>query len=73
VVEFSPSPELALEQVVTLCGVGSCPTVYKTNRGTLIIQGYSVAGKDAGVDLPDGEMLVEIPVELLAQAARTVD
>jgi hypothetical protein len=70
--DSSPESGLALEHVVTLCGAGTCPTVYKTNRGTLIIQGYSVAGQDAGVDLPAGEMLVEIPADLLAQAARAV-
>jgi hypothetical protein len=63
-----PSPSrLDLELVTTLCGGGSCPTVYRTNRGTLVVQGYAVG--DAGVDLPAGELLVEIPADLLAAAA----
>lgn len=57
-----------LELVTTLCGGGSCPTVYRTNRGTLVVQGYTVAPADAGIELPDGELLVEIPAELLAAA-----
>ncbi|MCA2214758.1 hypothetical protein [Jidongwangia harbinensis] len=63
---------LTLEHVTTLCGAGTCPTVYKTNRGTLVVQGYAVTGDQVGVDLPDGELLVEIPVGLIEQAARTV-
>ena len=59
---------LALELVTTLCGGGSCPTVYRTNRGTLVVQGYPVAPAEAGIDLPDGEFLVEIPADLLAAA-----
>jgi hypothetical protein len=65
-------PQLALEHVTTVCGAGSCPTVYRTNRGTFVVQGYAVTGSDVGVDLPDGEFLVEIPADLLEQAARTV-
>ncbi len=66
-VRASTAPDLDLQLVTTLCGGGSCPTVYRTNRGTLVVQGYAV--QDAGVDLPDGELLVEIPADLLAAAA----
>jgi hypothetical protein len=65
-------PPLALEHLTTVCGSGSCPTVYRTNRGTLVVQGYAVTGSDVDVDLPAGELLVEIPVDLFEQAARTV-
>jgi hypothetical protein len=58
----------ALELLTTLCGGGSCPTVYRTNRGTLVVQGYLV--KDHGVDLPANEQLVEIPADLLNAAIR---
>jgi len=63
---------LTLEHVTTLCGAGTCPAVYRSNRGTLIIQGYAVDGVQAGVDVPAGELLVEIPADLLEQAARLV-
>jgi hypothetical protein len=59
-----------LDLVLTLCGSNTCPTIYKSDQGTLVIQGYSVSASHAGVDLPDGEQLVEIPAELLAEAAR---
>ena len=57
--------ELALRIVTTLCGAGSCPTVYRTDRGTLVIQGAPLSAEDAGIDLPDGEILVEVPEDLL--------
>lgn len=59
---------LSLTPVAVTCTSGTCPTVYRTNRGTFVVQGYAVTGEDAGVNLPDGELLVEIPIELLSQA-----
>jgi hypothetical protein len=63
-----PAPKLTL--VTTLCGGGSCPTVYRTDRGTLVVQGYTVTANDVNIDLPAGEQMVEIPMELLAAAVR---
>jgi hypothetical protein len=62
------SPQLTL--VSKVCGGGSCPTVYKTDRDTFVVQGYVVAPEAAGVDVPSGEQLVEIPMALLAEAYR---
>jgi hypothetical protein len=64
---------LGLELVAKLCGGGHCPTVYRTNRGTLVVQGYAVTAGAAGVELSPGELLVEIPADLLRQAAREAD
>jgi hypothetical protein len=47
------------------CFDGTCPTVYETDRGTIVVQGWNV--KDADVAPPEGEALVEIPRELLKQ------
>jgi hypothetical protein len=63
-------PPMQLTAVTTLCGQNTCPTVYTSDRGTLIIQGYTIPPSAAGLDVPDGERLVEIPVELLREAAR---
>ena len=60
------SPQLTL--VTSLCGNGSCPTVYRTDRGTLVVQGYTVMPENAGIEVPNGEQLVEIPADLLAAA-----
>jgi hypothetical protein len=57
--------------VATSCSAGQCPTVYAgADSGSLVVQGYAVSAELAGIDVPDGEMLVEIPLELLAEAAR---
>jgi hypothetical protein len=64
----SPKPQLTF--VTKVCGGGSCPTVYRTDRDTFVVQGYVVAPETAGVDVPAGEQLVEIPMALLAEAYR---
>jgi len=61
---------LALTLVTSLCGTGSCPTVYQSNRGTMVVQGYPVSASAAGVAVPAGEFLVEIPEDVLLEAAR---
>ena len=50
---------------------GKCPTLYKTDRGTIVVQGYKVTDPDALADvrdLADNETVVEIPRELLRYA-----
>ena len=49
------------------CEGGTCPTVYRTDRGTLVVQGTVVADPEAllSVDLPAHETLVEVPADLL--------
>jgi hypothetical protein len=54
-----------LEPFKFTCFDGTCPTIYKTDRGTFVVQGYTVA--DAAVTPPEGEALVEIPAELLRE------
>jgi hypothetical protein len=49
------------------CKDGDCPTVYRTDRGTIGVQGYVL---DRAT--PDGEALVEIPAELLMEAAHAL-
>jgi hypothetical protein len=49
---------------------GSCPNLYKTDRGTYVVQGYVVDDPDAlaalhARGLPAGETAVEIPAALL--------
>jgi hypothetical protein len=47
------------------CWDGTCPTLYVSDRGTIVVQGWVVS--DSDVTPPAGEALVEIPVELLEQ------
>lgn len=49
---------------------GSCPSVYETDRGTLVVQGYKVTDPEALAalrerGLPDHEDAVEVPLDLL--------
>ena len=50
------------------CYGGSCPTIYATDRGTVVVQGRLLNHTDvttAGVTPAEGEALVEIPADLL--------
>ena len=59
---------------LTLLGVESdgngCPTLYRTDRGTLVVQGWRVTDGEAldAMDIPGHETAVEIPAELLRHA-----
>ena len=55
-----------LELLATSCTSGTCPTIFKSDRGTYVVQGYAVDARRAGVTLGAGELLVEIPADLLA-------
>jgi hypothetical protein len=64
---------VTLRAVATRCGPGDCPTVYVTDRNTVVVQGYAVAPADAGISVPAGELLVEIPADLLPLAVHNLD
>ncbi|WP_432147227.1 hypothetical protein [Streptomyces sp. bgisy029] len=52
--------------LATTCEKRNCPTVYKTDRGTIIIQGETPT--DHGLTIPAHETLVEIPMDLIREA-----
>jgi len=43
------------------------PTVYRTDRGSWVVQGWAVSDPDAlaGMRIPDGETCVEIPDRMI--------
>lgn len=59
------TPEPGPRVVISLCGSGTCPTIYQTDRDTVLVQGPAATG----VAVPEGEQLVEIPREVLLEAA----
>lgn len=63
---------MALTRLAGDCPDGrTCPTVFKTDRGTIVVQGYKLAADDlAQIVLPDGETAVEISITLLEEAVR---
>ncbi|MFD3974839.1 hypothetical protein [Streptomyces cyaneofuscatus] len=52
--------------LATTCEKTNCPTVYKTDRGTIIVQGETPT--DHGLTIPAHETLVEIPIGLIREA-----
>lgn len=56
----------------TPCDETGCPGVYLTEHDTVVVQGYGLSSTDAGINLPAGELLVEIPRALLAEGARVL-
>lgn len=47
---------------------GGSPTLYETDRDTIVVRGYAITDKQALADLgevPTGEVDIEIPRELL--------
>lgn len=66
--EANEATSPALELLATTCSSGTCPTIFRSDRGTILVQGYAVDAQQAGVTLAAGELLVEIPAELLTAA-----
>lgn len=56
---------MQLRKLAGTCEEDECPTVYLSDRGTVVVQGYTVSH---GLSLADDEQAVEIPAELLRRA-----
>jgi hypothetical protein len=56
---------MKLTRLSSGCYDGTCPTIYRSDRDTIVVQGWVVA--DSDVTPPEGEALVEVPLELLKQ------
>jgi hypothetical protein len=63
---------IVLRAVANECSSGECPTVYVTDRDTVVVQGYLLRPEAAGISVADGESLVEIPLDLLGTAVRNL-
>ncbi|WP_327678083.1 hypothetical protein [Kitasatospora sp. NBC_00458] len=59
---------MLVQKLTSSCDDGDCPTLYATDRGTLLVQGATPP--DHGLALPSHETVVEIPVELIRKAVR---
>lgn len=64
--------DVKLELVAT-CAGGTCPTVYRTDRGTYVVQGWTLDSSDresfSGLT---GEDVVEVPASLIADLAKAI-
>lgn len=63
---------MKLTELVSDCESGPCPTVYSTDTGEFIVQGFRVEDPEAlaTMGLPDTETAVRIPVELIRRLVR---
>ncbi|MGW4050488.1 hypothetical protein ACWENA_06620 [Streptomyces sp. NPDC004779] len=59
---------MKLTRLVSTCDEGECPTLFATDRGTLVVQGDRVPDHDR--EIPAHETMVEIPIELIRKAIR---
>ncbi|MEU4238701.1 hypothetical protein [Actinoplanes sp. NPDC026619] len=72
-VQLNAASLTPLQPVANLCASGSCPTVYSTgDPATVVVQGFAMTGDQAGIDVPEGEVLIRIPRDLLAEAVRNL-
>lgn len=46
------------------CAGKHCPTIYRSDRGTIVVQGYRIT-EHLSIDIPEGESAVEIPADLI--------
>ncbi|WP_216204474.1 hypothetical protein [Amycolatopsis aidingensis] len=58
---------MRLTRIARDCKGDDCPAVFSTERGTLAVQGYLVHQPT-----PEHEAIVEIPADLLKEAARAL-
>lgn len=63
---------MELARIAGTCPDGNtCPTFYKTDRGTVVVQGNRLPDAElAEMNLPEGEIALEVPEALLEEVAR---
>ena len=48
------------------CGGGNCPTLFVTDDGNVLIQGYTMSSDDKnGLEIPSGEDIISMPISAL--------
>lgn len=52
-------------------GDTNCPSLYRTDRGTFVVQGWRLTDPEAlaQLDIPAHETAVEVPADVLAEIA----
>ena len=59
---------MKVTKLISTCDITECPTLYATDRDTLLVQGETPT--DHGLQIPAHETLVEIPMDLIRKAIR---
>jgi hypothetical protein len=61
---------MRISKLRSTCPDGNtCPTIYKTDRGTRLVQGWKVTDPSilSQLGVPPGEEVVEVPAELFGE------
>jgi hypothetical protein len=63
--------KLTFIRKTSLSGDSNCPSLYRTDRDTFIVQGWRVTDPAAlaQLDIPGHETVVEVPADVLAEIA----
>ena len=59
--------KLTFVRKTALSGETNCPSLYTTDRGTFLVQGWRVTDRETlgQLDIPEHETVVEVPVDVL--------
>nr|MDT0660091.1 hypothetical protein [Micromonospora sp. DSM 115978] len=54
--------------------INNCPSLYRTDRDTFVVQGWRVSDPEAlaQLDIPAHETVVEVPADVLAEVAKAL-
>ncbi|MDG4833867.1 hypothetical protein O7627_31835 [Solwaraspora sp. WMMD1047] len=54
--------------------MNNCPSLYRTDRDTFVVQGWRVSDPEAlaQLDIPAHETVVEVPTDVLAEVAKAL-
>jgi hypothetical protein len=66
-VEITEAVDMELRKLTEGCPDNDCPTVYLSDRGTVVFQGDAVTSAK-GLRLGTGEQAVELPLDVVRQA-----
>ena len=67
-----PNVKLTFIRKTAQSQVNNCPSLYRTDRDTFIVQGWRVSDPEAlaQLDIPAHETAVEVPADVLAEIAK---
>lgn len=66
--------KLTFIRKTALSQLNNCPSLYRTDRGTFVVQGWRVSDPEAlaQLDIPAHETVVEVPADVLAEIAKAL-
>jgi hypothetical protein len=64
--------KLTFIRKTALSQLSNCPSLYRTDRGTFLVQGWKVSDPEAlsQLDIPAHETVVEVPADVLVEIAK---